>query len=474
MGNVLSFGTTESEELRVLAGGMEGLAVDPRGTADIVMVIVISAVYGIDALAAGYLVWNRGYPPLRSKSPMIMAGCMAAAVLWFAGDIQVNGHAPLAATQMTNCKAFGVWVRILLGVCALSALIAMRSYGLYRVFCRNLPYNGLGLYLPFVAYGVCILAYGIVSQVVSPRITIHYIGAIDICYYEAGYKASLFALLWVTWILVALINWRIRRIRSSFNESREMLVACSAVFVILIFTTAMHYARPRYPLDVRLRIATTSLDHLATNVVWWLIMAVPMYQSMFHRQTYLDTWVAKLRRDGLQREYQVGSAPPPRGRSGSGRRKRGSGTFSDSSYLDCAVVVPKDVDDDEAYYYFNGGGRADDAGAEKQRGNAFFYDSHMESSTVAVTEHRERPESPVDASSESSLVCQPLPALAGSSSDFSMRDRPQQQNPYQLQQQRPFTPVQIDYPQNHSAPLRLDDANDLHLTPLGGTNRHLI
>ncbi|KAJ2513912.1 hypothetical protein H4217_006061, partial [Coemansia sp. RSA 1939] len=166
MGNALSFGTTESEEQRVLAGGALGLAVDPRGTADIAMITAISAVYGIDAVAVGYLLWNRRYPPLRSKSPAIMAGCMAAAVLWFAGDIQVNGHAPLAATQMTNCRAFGVWVRILLGVCALSALIAMRSYGLYRVFCRNLPYNGLGLYLPFAGYGVCILAYGVVSQAV--------------------------------------------------------------------------------------------------------------------------------------------------------------------------------------------------------------------------------------------------------------------------------------------------------------------
>ncbi|KAJ2762895.1 hypothetical protein H4S06_000401 [Coemansia sp. BCRC 34490] len=349
----------------------------------------------------------------------------------------------------------------------------MRSYGLYRVFCRNLPYNGLGLYLPFAGYGVCILAYGVVSQAVSPRLTIRYIGGIDICYYAAGYKASLFALLWGTWILVALINWRIRAIRSSFNESREMLAACSAVFVILIFTTAMHYARPRYPLDARLRIATTSLDHLATNVVWWLIMAVPMYQSIFRRQAYLDSWVAKLRRDGLQREYQVASLPPPRARSASCARTRANGSFSDASYLDCVVVVPKDADD--AYCYFNAGGRADDINVEKHRAAAFFYDSHTESLAAAATEHTERPESPVDASSDSSLVCQPLPALT-SSADLGMRDRLHQQIPLQLHhhQQRPFAPAQTDYPQNHSAPLRLDDANDPHLTPLDASSRHLI
>ncbi|KAJ2494635.1 hypothetical protein GGI11_008763 [Coemansia sp. RSA 2049] len=263
-----------------------------------------------------------------------------------------------------------------------------------------------------------------------------------------------------------------------------MLAACSAVFVILIFTTAMHYARPRYPLDARLRIATTSLDHLATNVVWWLIMAVPMYQSIFRRQAYLDSWVAKLRRDGLQREYQVASLSPSRARSASCARRRANGSFSDASYLDCVVVVPKDADD--AYCYFNAGGRAGAAGAaEKQRAAAFFYDSHTESSAAAATEHTERPESPVDASSESSLVCQPLPALT-SNADLGMRDRLHQQIPHQFHQhrhiphqfhhhqQRPFAPAQTDYPQNHSAPLRLDDANDPHLTPLDASSRHLI
>ncbi|KAJ2856753.1 hypothetical protein GGI22_003715, partial [Coemansia erecta] len=95
MGNTMSFGTTESERLRVLAGEMGGVTVDPRGTGDLIMVIVISIVYGIDAVAVAYMLWNRKYPPLKSKSPFIMAAFMAAAVLWFAGDIQVNGHAPL-------------------------------------------------------------------------------------------------------------------------------------------------------------------------------------------------------------------------------------------------------------------------------------------------------------------------------------------------------------------------------------------
>ncbi|KAJ1663259.1 hypothetical protein IW140_005354 [Coemansia sp. RSA 1813] len=470
MGNTMSFGTTENERLRVLAGAMDNITVDPRGTADLVMVIVISVVYGIDALAVVYMLWNRKYPPLKSKSPFIMAGFMAAAVLWFAGDIQVNGHAPLAGTPMTNCKAFGVWVRVLLGVCTLSALIALRSYGLYRVFCRNLPYNGVSLYLPFLIYCVCIVVYGIVSQVVSSNITIHYMQIIDICYYEAGYKASLFALLWATWILVALINWRIRKIRSSFNESREMLAACIAVFAILIFTTAMHYARPRYPLSVGLRIATTVLDHLATNVVWWLIMAVPMYQCLFHRKAYLDRWVAKLRRDGLQREYQVASASL-RGTSIGDRQPDVHGSLLESAYLDGGMAPKYMGGDEEAYCYFNGGGDVDIEKHANFGGGRFFYDAynaHLESAAVGTryAEHKERPESPsLDASSESSLVGRSLSGLTGANA-------PQQQK--QKQQQQKFASVQFSYTENASAPLRLNDANELHLAPLDGTNRQLL
>ncbi|KAJ1800213.1 hypothetical protein LPJ59_001252, partial [Coemansia sp. RSA 2399] len=363
----------------------------------------------------------------------------------------VNGHAPLADTPMTNCKAFGVWVRVLLGVCTVSALIALRSYGLYRVFCRNLPYDGFGLYMPFLVYCMCIAVYGIVSQVLAPHITIYYMELVDICYYEGGYKASLFALLWVTWILVALINWRIRKIR-------EMLGACVAVFAILIFTTAMHYTRPEYPLTMGLRIATTTLDHAATNIVWWLIMAVPMYQCLFHRKAYLDAWVAKLRRDGLQREYQVAS-DSLRGTSFGDRQKHGAGPLMGrSSYLE------DDMAPTDAYFYFNGG-NAD--GIEKHNanpyGNGFYYGAHLESTPSQYPEHigaKEREDIPADTSSDSSLVGQSMSPPPSS---------PRTQNTHELQHHQSYASVHFSHSRNPSAPLRLNDANDFHLEPFDRT-----
>ncbi|KAJ2658794.1 hypothetical protein IW148_004519 [Coemansia sp. RSA 1199] len=348
MGNQLSFSYTE--DWREEMAQRLGYRLDPRGKADWIMIIIITCVYSIDVIAVLFMLWNRKYPPLKCKSPVLMACMMVAGILWFVGDIQANGHAPLEHSPLHNCKAFGVWVRILLGVCTLSALIAMRSYGLFRVFRKNQPFRGWGLYVPYVAYCLCMLVYGIVSQVVSPKLTIHYMTLVDICYYETGFKASVFAIVWVTWLVVAVLSWRIRHIKSSFNEAREMLVACSAVFAVLIFTTVMHYAAPMFPLNVRLRVLTTSFDHFATNVFWWSIMAVPIMSCIVRRDAYLEEWMDKLRQDGLQRMYDVQS-PNVTNNKGSSVYNRNSLFTADYSRLHTENPVPSPMDN--GYQYFD-------------------------------------------------------------------------------------------------------------------------
>ncbi|KAJ1644982.1 hypothetical protein J3B02_000828 [Coemansia erecta] len=312
MGNAISFSVSEKEQYREHLASLAKLDLDPRGRGDAIMIIVFLIIYGLDLFVVLFLLWNRKYPPLKSKNPLIMSLVMVCAWIWFTSELAANGHVPLAGTIMTNCKAFGVWLRILLGVCSVSCLIALRTYGLYRVFHLNMPYQGLSFYLPFLFYFICIIIYGIVSQLISPRLTIEYVAVLDICNYNSGFKASVFTLLWVTWIFVVFLSWKIRNIKSSFNESTEITLASFIVFAVLAFTTIMHYTHPRFALDVQLRVATTTLDHIAVNVLWWLIMAKPLYMCLFHRNEYMREWLHKLRQDGLQRAYDVDS----RGTSG--------------------------------------------------------------------------------------------------------------------------------------------------------------
>ncbi|KAJ2660720.1 hypothetical protein IWW48_002817 [Coemansia sp. RSA 1200] len=303
----MSFSLTPEEEARVRLAELLGYTLDPISKKDMAMIIVISVVYGIDLLAVIYMLWNRHYPPLKSKSPLLMAFAYMSCVCWFIGDLQINGHVHLAGTALTNCKGVGVWVRVLLGVCTVSSLIALRSYGLFRVFRHNLPYNGFGFYLPFLAYCGCTLIYGIVAQVLSPKITVEYMPLLDICYCPKPFRAALYGYIWATWVLVALINWKIRNIKSSFNESREMTVSCVFVFIALTFNTVLQFKSPQYPFHQVQRIVTTSLDHLVTNLVWWTIIGGPLLNCLFRRQKHLGYWKAKLRKDGLQNEYDIES-----------------------------------------------------------------------------------------------------------------------------------------------------------------------
>ncbi|KAI7833643.1 hypothetical protein BX661DRAFT_177272 [Kickxella alabastrina] len=101
------------------------------------------------------------------------------------------------------------------------------------------------------------------------------------------------------------IHRKIRHIKSSFNEIREMLVTSTIMTPVLIYMTNIHYMRPNYLLTGHLRIANTSVQHLMFNIVWWLIMGVLFYKCMFDQEQRLKQWIGKLHRDRLQKEYKV-------------------------------------------------------------------------------------------------------------------------------------------------------------------------
>ncbi|KAJ2778921.1 hypothetical protein H4R18_004313 [Coemansia javaensis] len=301
----MSFSLTQAERDRVAAAAALGIHLDPIGRKDLALVVVISAVYGVDLVAVGFLLWHRNWPPLKSKSPLLMAAGYVACVCWFVGDLQINGHVHLRGTALEACKGIGVWVRVLLGVCAVSALIAMRSYGLFRVFCLGQPYRGRAVLVPAAVYCACALVCGIVAQALSPAVTVEYIPALDTCYCPKPFRAALYGCIWATWATILGINWRIRHIKTTFNEWREMAFSCLVVFAILTFSTVLQFARPDYPFSQTLRLLTTYMDHLGTNLVWWAIMGAPLFHCLVDRAAYLEEWTARLRRDGLQNEYQI-------------------------------------------------------------------------------------------------------------------------------------------------------------------------
>ncbi|KAJ2866042.1 hypothetical protein GGH94_001817 [Coemansia aciculifera] len=305
MGNTMSFSVTAEEKARVEIFKAQQMVLEPRQAADLIMVIVITVVYFFQLLAVLFMLWNRKYPPIKAKNPWMMLPIFLAYIFWFVGDLHVNGHAPLKGTALENCKAFGVWLHLLFGIYPVSVLIGLRSYSLYQVFCRNRPFLGFQLYASVAFVVGWLLTFGIVSSALPGSKTVYYLDGFDMCSYSSGFQAAIFVYVWIAWFVVAALNWRIRNIKSSFNESREITIACTVVFSVLTFVTVLSYVEPTYPVSLKWRILTTSLNHFSTIATWWLPMAVPMYKCLTDREAYQKEWVLKLRQDGLQRAYHV-------------------------------------------------------------------------------------------------------------------------------------------------------------------------
>ncbi|KAJ1880624.1 hypothetical protein LPJ57_002137 [Coemansia sp. RSA 486] len=238
-----------------------------------------------------------------------MSSCILAMFIWFLGDLVLKSHIHVRG-MFSNCMVFCVWLRVLFGNFLVSALISVRSYALFCVFRRNRAYKGKYMWYSgglVVAVGLVFL---LITYVMPEEKTVHYIPLVQMCNMSYAYRAIVQGLLWATWIVNALINYRLRNITSSFNESREMGVACISVFVLLAFNTVILYTHPLYPTRTVYRVSETLLSHTIANFLWWFIMFRSIYNCAVRRTEYLAEWKQKLFSDGLQKQYQITRTDP--------------------------------------------------------------------------------------------------------------------------------------------------------------------
>ncbi|KAJ2400769.1 hypothetical protein GGI23_001829 [Coemansia sp. RSA 2559] len=301
----MAYPNHELEQQRVEAAASSGLNLDPRNSLDVAIVALFGAVYSIDFLAVLFLLWNYNYPPIKSKSPIIMVLLFIGSAFWFVGDIQASGNVTLAGSALTNCQAFVFWVQLLLGVCMFSAVLAIRSYMLFHVFQLNMSPRGWRFIVPIVAYFACLLILGILSVTLSPDYTAKYDSALDVCISDTPLKKAVYAFAWLSVISIFVLAWFIRSIKSSFDESREMAFACVMILATILFNTIVQFTHPQYAISRGYRVAFTIVDHVTANAVWWVLMAKPIFSCMFRREAYLREWIAQLQQDGLQHQYNL-------------------------------------------------------------------------------------------------------------------------------------------------------------------------
>ncbi|KAJ1644979.1 hypothetical protein J3B02_000825 [Coemansia erecta] len=305
----MSFEFTASEHKRIMLAKLAGIQLDYIGHADLAVIIILSIVYLTDFLAVAFILWHKSYAPLKSKYPILMSSCILAMFIWFLGDLVLKSHIHVKGV-FSNCMVFCVWMRVLFGTFLVSALISVRSYALFCVFRRNRAYKGKYVWYSGGLVVVVGLVFLLVTYVMPEENTVHYIPLVQMCNMSYAYRAIVQGLLWATWIVNAVINYRLRNITSSFNESREMGVACISVFVLLTFNTVILYTYPLYPTRTALRVSETLLSHSIANFLWWFIMFRSIYNCATRRTEYLAEWKQKLFSDGLQKQYRITRTDP--------------------------------------------------------------------------------------------------------------------------------------------------------------------
>ncbi|KAJ2160653.1 hypothetical protein GGF46_002082 [Coemansia sp. RSA 552] len=262
------------------------------GTKDTITIGICAGLYGITTIMLVYAWFNRKYRPIRAKNLTWTSLMFLSAFLWYVGNVYTNGHASLTGAGKL-CKLWINWFRV---GCTFvfASLTIVRFYALYAVFVLKKPFTlrsnltaGAFVIIPNVAY--CL-----VFQLVTPRLTLEYIPAVEACNVAQSFRIAAVTFQWILWACVGVLIYRLRNIQSSFNEFHESIAIFCVIIALLVASSVINLHYEYYILEQPRRIAMTVIDASSSNLVIWLILAYPVFQSIFNRRKYEQKWLERL------------------------------------------------------------------------------------------------------------------------------------------------------------------------------------
>ncbi|KAJ2806872.1 hypothetical protein H4R20_001515 [Coemansia guatemalensis] len=294
---------TPQEEERVQMAEFFGITVDPIGYGDFTIVILYSLVLAIGFVATVYIWANRHYAPIKAKNIPLMTGIYLHSVFFFLGDLTLCGLVHVRGPFFGNCVLMLIWFRSMFGNFALGSLLAIRSYKLYRVFCKNKPMHGHRRLIPYLIFFMLVFIVGMVSSLIPREFTVAYLEGVEFCIVNQDLVTTYCTILWCIWAVYMVMIWLLRNIRSSFNEFREMAISLLLLITCTLFNQVVLYRFPSLPTSLRWRLALVTVDQVTANYIWWLIMFKPIFNCIFRHDSYLTEWKDKLTSDGLRSQY---------------------------------------------------------------------------------------------------------------------------------------------------------------------------
>ncbi|KAJ2385113.1 hypothetical protein GGI05_004795, partial [Coemansia sp. RSA 2603] len=107
----MAAGKFGSEEERIAALEMMfQRKVDPVDHVDTIVIALGSSMLGITFLFLVVAWIKRSYRPIRAKNLSLTTCMFVTSVLWFVGEIPMDGHVILK-NAWSNCKFWNIWIR---------------------------------------------------------------------------------------------------------------------------------------------------------------------------------------------------------------------------------------------------------------------------------------------------------------------------------------------------------------------------
>ncbi|KAJ2452139.1 hypothetical protein EV183_003121 [Coemansia sp. RSA 2336] len=275
------------------------------GVGDVFTLILGAVLMFVNTLLFVYVLWNRDYPPLRAKNIKLIAILYLSMLIWYLGTIGTNFNLYNYFNFKSTCILFGLWFRILLGVFMFIHVHVFRLYVYIRIFIRLRRVDYRQYAIALFSYIVIICSVGIPLSILRNKLTVQYITQLETCIYGDVFIEVSFVIVWVGWATTLVFTFLARKINSSFKEYREMLLIVFLASIAITYMTVVHHIWRAYTLHQWSRVTTTYAEYIASQSSLFILLSVPAYNCMFHREEYRRKFFDKMRSDGMASRYSM-------------------------------------------------------------------------------------------------------------------------------------------------------------------------
>ncbi|KAJ1959288.1 hypothetical protein GGI12_004412 [Dipsacomyces acuminosporus] len=277
-----------------------------RDKRELAIIWVCSSVLFINLLLLVYVYTQRSYIPLKVKNLPLMYLSFVSMVCWFIGSVYVNQSSYLAK-NWAICVVTNLWVRMSFGTYFLVALVQMRVYEYIVIFRWKRRATGRYLWIP-VAYEVTFpLIYGILGTALPHKSGMEYDPESRMC--RTGHTLYIigYTYLGFQFVITAYLAYKARKINACFNEFKDITTILVCTFVSMLITCILHFLKPSVRESFGVHAISTLVMFAFTQVHFFVILARPIYHSIFDREQHLDYFLRTMGESGLTKQYQMGT-----------------------------------------------------------------------------------------------------------------------------------------------------------------------